>query len=356
MGEAALLCIAGVATAGYSAAVAIRNAGYRCGLLRSRRVHVPVISVGNLTTGGTGKTPMVMHIADRLRALGHSPAVLMRGFMPDAGTPSDEAALYRERRPDLPVIVDPDRIRGAATVQREHPSVDVLILDDGFQHRRIARDLDLVLIDAALPWGYGHMLPRGLMREPRRALRRADAVVLTHCEQVERGSATDRGTEGAGELAGLRRAVQRWHGRPPLAHAAHAWARIIDAAGGTVREAPEAAASPRPRVVAFCGLGHPEPFFHEAGRWCDVVAEHAFGDHQRYDADFADWLNGRLAATGAVAAVTSEKDWARLQPALANATRRPTIWRASLALRFAEGPDALDEALKRAIAAAEPDA
>lgn len=350
-GAALLRGAATLAEGGYRLAVACRNGAYDAGVKPSRRAHAPVLSVGNLTTGGTGKTPIVMHIARRLRAMGRRPAILMRGYMADADAPSDEAALYREALADAAVVVDPDRVAGAAAVAAERPEVDALVLDDGFQHRRIARDLDLVLIDASEPWGYGHALPRGLMREPRSALRRADAVVLTHCEGAT-----------AAELAALDAEVGRWHGRPPIAHVEHAWEAVVDASGATVASGAVGASSGRRRVVAFCGLGNPGRFFEEAGRWFEVAEAHSFEDHHRYDERSVEWLADRLASTGAEAGLTSEKDWSRLAPlpgagggpageaASAGAsTKAPAIWRSKLALRFASGAGALDELLGRAV-------
>jgi tetraacyldisaccharide 4'-kinase len=331
-----LRALARLASVGYRVGVALRNAGYNRGLLRKHRAHVPVLSVGNLTTGGTGKTPMVMHLVARLQAMGRTPAILMRGYMPQTDQPSDEAALYRRRLPGVPVITNPDRIGGVRAIHNEHPSVDVIILDDGFQHRRLARDLNLVLIDASEPWGYGHLLPRGLLREPRQALRRADAVVLTHCESVD-AEALDR----------LRGEVARRHGRPPFAEAAHRWARVIDAGDKTIASPPTDAGNDHQRVVAFCGLGNPSPFFREASRWFDLAEQHAFGDHEQYDATFVDWLSGRLRATGAAAGLTTEKDWVRLEPHLGDDP--PTVWRAELEMTVDRGGAALDAALSGAL-------
>lgn len=354
VGAALLRGGARVLALGYGLAVVGRNAAYDLGIRRARRAHAPVVSVGNLTTGGTGKTPMVMHVVSRLRASGRAPAILMRGYMPAAGQPSDEAALYRRRLPGVPVVTQADRVAGVAAIRRDHPEVDVIVLDDGFQHRRLARDLDVVLIDATEPWGYGHLLPRGLLREPRTSLRRADAVVLTHGESVD-ATRADR----------LSREIERRHGRPPLARAAHRWARVLDADGATVASAasPPAAhdaeglgadrtnggAGRRRRVVAFCGLGNPTPFFHEAAQWFEVVERYAFDDHQRYDARFAGWLAERLRAAEAEAGLTTEKDWVRLEPHLGEGG--PAVWRATLELTLTAGGEALERALDEVVGA-----
>lgn len=157
-------------------------------VLPSARVDVPVICVGNVIAGGTGKTPVVVALAKRLQAQGHRVGVLSRGYGKAGaqGAESDEAKLYAELLPDLPRMAQPDRIDGARRLIEQ--GADVVLMDDGFQHRRLQRDLDLVLIDAMRPWGLAQgpraFLPRGLMREGPAALARAAALVLTRCDHV----------------------------------------------------------------------------------------------------------------------------------------------------------------------------
>src|SRR4051794_35567561 len=178
----------------YAAVVASRNRGYSAGIIASNRARRPVVSVGNITTGGTGKTPVVRWLADRLRERGMRPAVLLRGYKARPGERGDEQRLLDEllNPPGTasPVIVhaNPDRLQGAKAVLRDHPDVDVFILDDGFQHRRLQRDFDLVLIDATTPFGYEHVLPRGLLREPLSGLSRASAFLLTRVDQALPGA------------------------------------------------------------------------------------------------------------------------------------------------------------------------
>ena len=165
----------------YAAAVRGRNWLFDRGV-GVRRLPRPVVSVGNITAGGTGKTPVVLWLADRLRRKGRRPAVLLRGYEAE-GRPQRRADAARGAartrrarcRPRIAVGVNPNRLAGGDGVLRGRPDVDVFVLDDGFQHRKLARDFDLVLIDAAQPFGYGHVHPRGLLREPLAGLRRADA-------------------------------------------------------------------------------------------------------------------------------------------------------------------------------------
>ena len=148
------------------------------------RLPHPTISVGNITTGGTGKTPVVRWLAERLQEQGRRPAVLMRGYRSEGGI-SDEQSLLQQQLPEIPVIANPDRVRGAADATQKQNDIDTFILDDGFQHRRVHRDFDLVLIDATAPFGFGHILPRGSLREPLSGLRRANALLITRSSQVD---------------------------------------------------------------------------------------------------------------------------------------------------------------------------
>lgn len=171
----------------------LRAGLYDAGWLRSAHVDVPVISVGNLTVGGTGKTPLVAYLARELARRGKRVGLLSRGYKNHGEHANDEARVLAALLPGVPHVQDPDRVRGAHDLQNR--GVDVIVLDDGFQHRRLARDLDIVLIDATRPWGLPAsspespplraLLPRGLLREPPAALARADLIVLTHVEALE---------------------------------------------------------------------------------------------------------------------------------------------------------------------------
>ncbi|MBN2129221.1 MAG: tetraacyldisaccharide 4'-kinase, partial [Sedimentisphaerales bacterium] len=174
----------------YSLVTLFRNWLYAQGWLRVHRVGVPVVCVGNLTTGGTGKTPLVVWLARLMGQKGVRAAILTRGYKAngrktpyDVTTNTDEPAELAAACPGVPVIVNPDRVAGAAEAIRSH-GAQVLLMDDGFQHRRLGRDLDIVAVDATCPFGYGRLLPAGLLREPLSGLTRAHAVVLTRSDQV----------------------------------------------------------------------------------------------------------------------------------------------------------------------------
>jgi len=316
----------------YAAAAARRNRAFDAGKRPIAHAHCPVVSIGNITAGGTGKTPMVRLIVEQLKSLGRTPAVLIRGYKSTADG-SDEAALLSSQLGDVPVIVNPDRTAGAARVMSDLPEVDVLVLDDGFQHRRLARDLDIVLIDATNPWGFGHVLPRGLLREPLAGLVRADAVIVTRCDQV---------TEG--DLSQLNRQIETLHRRPPLAHAAHRWAAIVDRTDQPVEP------NESVRVIALCGIGNPVAFFRQVEDRFDMVEAWALADHHDYTAADVATLRRKFTEHDAAAVVTTEKDWVKLQRVVESADFDRPIWRPQLELDLTGGADALRQRLTETLA------
>ena len=288
--RAGLLCAAGP----YAAAMGARRWLYRRGLLPSRGADVPVICVGNITTGGTGKTPMVAWVVGCLARAGKRPAILTRGYKAVAGL-SDEAELLKSLT-GADVVVNGDRVAGAKTAVSG--GADVLVMDDGYQHRRLRRDLDIVLVDAANPFGFGHCLPRGLLREPPGALRDAGAVVITRSDAVDREA-----------LAALRGRLASLAPDASLHAAAHRPVRLIDADGvehsvGTLAGR---------KVMAFCGIASPESFFETLeALGADVSATRALADHVEYtDAVTAEIA--RLADNGeGEILVTTQKDYVKL--------------------------------------------
>lgn len=249
----------------YAAAVRRRNRRYdRDGA--AIQVSKPVISVGNITVGGTGKTPFVVELATRLGSLGASPAVVARGYGSDTGTPGDEELLIRRRCPDVPYVADPDRVMGARYAIKEF-GADVIVLDDGFQHRRLGRSLDIVLIDATCPFGYGHLLPRGLLREPVASLRRADLVVLTRCDQVAH-TEVDRLEASLGRLVDNASVIK----------CRHAVTGVEDLYGRDLTET----ISGR-KAVLFAAIGQPRSFVGTVSALgIEVVGNRWWPDHHRY--------------------------------------------------------------------------
>ena len=286
----------------FGGAGVLRAALYRAGVLRTRRLAGTVISVGNLTVGGTGKTPMVLWIAERLASEGERPAILTRGYKSksqsdERGLPqSDEVSLLRERLgAQAQLGVGKDRYRSGKTLE-EH-GTRWFILDDGFQHLALGRDVNIVLVDASDPFGGGFLLPAGRLREPRTALKRADVVVVTRTERAP----------------ALEAVLRRYTAAPVL----YAWAELA-----AVLRAP-ALAIPMPsdcrgaKFFAFCGIGNPAAFFDDLRRWSlGTVGERGFPDHHRYTAADVAELEHAAAAAGADAFLCTEKDVFNLREAM----------------------------------------
>lgn len=256
----------------------------------------PVISVGNLAAGGTGKSPTVRWLCAHLRAIGRSPAVVMRGHR--GGERSDEVLEHRMEMPGVPVAVGADRRGAIERLLSAEPGVDTLVLDDGFQHRRVARDLDLVLVDATRPAIDGALLPLGWLREPARALRRADAVVVTRASGVD-ASLADR--------------IAHHHGRGPIAWSSHAWEGLCVRLGG-VESRPGLAWLRGRRVAVWAGLGNPGAFVDQVrAAGAEVAHAPTLGDHATFTAARLVQLVASCRAGGADAVVCTAKDWVKLR-------------------------------------------
>jgi len=278
----------------YGLAVAVRNRRFARGD-RVTAVGVPVVSVGNITAGGAGKTPTVTWMAAWLRAAGHNPAIAMRGYKARPGEPGDEQQEHAARLPDVHVVADPDRVGALRAFLPAHPDVDCVLLDDGFQHRRLHRDLDLVLIDATQDTMNDRLLPKGYLREPLANLRRADAVVVTRAASVD------------GDLAA---SIERHHGRPPVAWARHAWTRLQVAAPGRGREDAQVAWLRGKKVVTLLGVANPAPVLGQLeAAGATVVCNIPARDHERYERPKL--VLARSLCEGADALVMTGKDWVK---------------------------------------------
>jgi tetraacyldisaccharide 4'-kinase len=304
----------------YSAAIAIRNRLYDRGILPISKLPQPTVSVGNLTTGGVGKTPLVAWLATALRGIGHKPAVLMRGYK-SVGESSDEQVLLSEAVPGeaLPVIADPDRRRGAETALAKHPEIDVFLLDDAMQHRRVARDVEIVVISAVEPFGLGHILPRGLLRESLAGLKRAHAVVITHANEVM-----------PEKLSDIETAIRRFNGSAPIFHADHRHLSLRSRDETMSMEV----LSQTPYFLA-CGIGQPESLLAQLQKaWPKCAGHHFFEDHHRFTRGEVEELVQQAASAGAGAIVVTEKDWVKLEPLALAAAHAVPIWRLRLEISF----------------------
>lgn len=300
----------------YRVGMGVRSALYRIGLLRRHRLSVPVISVGNLSSGGTGKTPMVALLAERLLARGHRVAVLSRGY--GRTQDGDDEGILPEAPADrLARFTGASRIVTGRRATAEFGATCVL-LDDGFQHLALARDLDVVLIDATQSPGEGHLLPRGLLREPPSALARAGFVVLTRTDQAS-----------AAQLEAARAEAERRTGRAP-AEAVHAPAGIRNWPEPG-REAVERIAGTR--VFGFCGIGNPDAFRRTLAECGAIVTGfRAFPDHHAFSAEDREEVSGAAETAGADWLVTTAKDAFRLTPEWRNAARPIRILEVKMAL------------------------
>ncbi len=309
----------------YAREMVRRNRRYDAGV-GVARVGRPVISVGNLSVGGTGKTPLVTWIVRRLLDEGRRPCIAMRGYRAKGGI-ADEAAIYRRRFLELAIVAQPDRTRGLEELfaTGEGQRVDCVVLDDGFQHRRIARDLDIVLVDASRSAFDDALLPAGWLREPVASLARADAVVVTHAEHV--GARVDE----------LRARLMEAAPGAPISVTRHEWGGL-DVQRREEDESHDLAWLDGQRALAVCAIGNPDAFLAEAGR---VLGDRLVGaitmrDHDRYAAGTVQRLIRRARSLDADVILTTEKDWVKL--ARVPAGEWPcAVARPRLELTFADG-------------------
>jgi tetraacyldisaccharide 4'-kinase len=271
----------------YGTYVRMRRTLYARGWIKARRLKATVISVGNLTVGGTGKTPMVLWLAEKFLAEGKNVAILSRGYRGARGS-SDEIELLKRRLGERVLFgVGSDRFSCGSNLESEN-AVDVFLLDDGFQHLQLARDLDIVMLDGSRKLKNEWLLPAGPLREPLASCRRADILVVSR--KVERPVIEARDAHAFSifyaqtRLLGFRR------------FGSNSQQKYLSELGGG-------------SFLAFCGIGNPDAFFDDLSRWHVAVAERkAFPDHHKYSARELEHLRSRAEACGAVGLVTTEKD------------------------------------------------
>jgi tetraacyldisaccharide 4'-kinase len=312
----------------YRAGVGLRTAGYKGGLFKSKRLPCTVISVGNITAGGTGKTPMTLHLAGKVHEMGYRPVVISRGYRSGAeksgGIVSngreilmncqhagDEPIMMAARLKtiDVPVLIGKNRYRiGLLALAKFKP--DVIILDDGFQHLGLARDINLVLLDSNQPFGNNHLLPRGPLREPVSSLMRADMFVLTRCESgsgiliPETLNVIKRYLKG--------RQLYKTRHVPVL----HKWIKAGTLPGGNQLafvSADDFSALKTCRIFAFCGIANNEDFKHTledlAG---DLMGFMGFPDHHSYSGRDLSKISRCARDAGADVLCTTAKDYVRI--------------------------------------------
>ena len=289
---------------------------------------MPVVSVGNLTLGGTGKTPLVEWLARWFRQQGVRVTIISRGYGAEAGSRNDEALELERNLPDVPHVQNPDRV-AAAKVAVEELDCQMILLDDGFQHRRIARDLDIVLLDALEPLGFDHVFPRGTLREPLAGLRRAGVVALSRADMLPHTGRED-----------VRRCVQLHAPDAVYMELTHA-ARSLIACSAAEQPLGSLAGCP---VAAFCGIGNPAGFRHTLDTCGYEVAEfREFPDHHGYDRRDIESLSAWADRLDVAAVLCTHKDLVKL--ATDRLGKRP-LWALRIGLEMLAGREAFEDRLR----------
>jgi tetraacyldisaccharide 4'-kinase len=316
----------------YTWAVRWRNRQYDRGRKSVERVKVPVISVGNLTLGGTGKTPIIEWLARWFRGRGVRVTIISRGYGAEAGARNDEALELEKKLPDVPHVQNPDRV-AAARMAIEEFECQLILLDDAFQHRRIHRDLDIVLLDALEPFGFDHVFPRGMLREPIAGLRRADVVALSRAN-----FAAADGRERIKAVVGKHAPAALW------LECRHAPRGLQSATGATA----ELAALAGKPIAAFCGIGNPTGFrrtLAECG--LSVAAFREFPDHFSYGRADVESLAAWAGGLEVEAVLCTQKDLVKL--GIDRLGPRP-LWAVTIGLEIGAGKAEFEQRLERLLA------
>ncbi len=309
----------------YGWGVRIRSAAYDKGILKARQLPCVVISIGNVTLGGSGKTPLTIHIAKTLSRLGYRVAVISRGYggraeksgaivsdgsqiFVSADVSGDEPYMMAQQLNGTPVIVGADRYQSGKIANRSF-NPDVILLDDGFQHRRLARDLDLVLLDAKEPGGNGYLFPRGVLREPLESIKRGHAVVLTRTQLYRQKLDSKLGSL----LESIPTFASRHH--PNIVKIVPANNMPKDVPGNGILSQDFDFLKGR-KALAFSGIAANENFFEmlrDTG--CLLVDGMPYRDHHRYRRSDISRIRQTADDQQADIIVTTEKDYYRLPPA-----------------------------------------
>lgn len=313
----------------YGLVTAVRNTLYHHAIFRPQSVDAPVISVGNLTTGGTGKTPAVAWLVQALQGAGCSPAIVSRGYGSLDGEENDEKRMLDELCPGVPHEQNRKRWQGAQKIL-DRNEANVLVLDDGFQHRQLHRDLDIVLVDALNPWGYNALLPRGLLRETLNGLRRADIVLITRCE-----------LSTAEQIEEIVKRIHRFTDVPVL-RTSFCARRFINTRGEELllTQALEKVG------FAFCGIGNADGFRRTLMSQGIGLPEERFvqfPDHHHYSYEDLKQVVRQAELQGTEVFFTTRKDLVKIrQDRLGNIP----LWALDIDLEFIDPPDFLTGLLR----------
>lgn len=325
----------------YSIAVRFRNFLYSSGLLKTHQVNADVISIGNITVGGTGKTPLVIWLCKKLHNLKsqapkYNCAILTRGYkaqVQQQDTTIDEVAMLTQSCSETKVVVNPDRISGAVEAIEKY-GAQILILDDGFQHRRIARDLDIIAIDATGPFGYGRIFPAGLLREPVSSLRRADTVVITRSDQIT-----------STELEQLETKLKQINPDMVITRSIHAPV-YIQTSDNKKMELEQLKGK---KVFAFCGIGNPEAFMTTiTSLGAELAGSKVYDDHYLYTNKCLAEIYKQAENLKADLILTTMKDWTKVTPLLQPDSKIPLAY-LEIEIKFTSGEDKLTDLIEQTL-------
>jgi tetraacyldisaccharide 4'-kinase len=338
-----------VLSLGYRLALATRESAYRLRLLRTGRLRCPVVSVGNITVGGSGKTPMVEHVARCLRELGAAPVVVSRGYGRDTRgigivsdrdgqrlpprAAGDEPVLLAEHLSGVPVVVGENRLE-AGQIAVDECGATVIVLDDGFQHRTLRKDLEILVVNGRAPWGNRRLFPRGMLREPLSALQRAHLFVVTN-------------PRAPADTVAVAETIRRHNPRAPVLAARY---QVVGALAAREGHPLAPSALGGRRLLAFAGLGSPRGFADTlAAAGVEVAGLIEYPDHHWFTERDLEDLAQHARAIGADGLITTEKDWIRLRD-----LRLPSMFLLVLLvqLQVESGRDQLLQALERTLSSA----
>ena len=310
----------------YQIGVFVRNFLYRSGFIQIHSLSRPVISIGNLTFGGTGKTPMVLWVAEFLQRQGHQVGILSRGYKSGANG-NDEGAMIADSLPSVQHIQDPDRVHAGKDLIQNH-QVDTIILDDGFQHLRLNRDLNLLLIDATDPFGGGSCPPFGRLRESLSAISRADQVILSRANLVSEN-----------QRDSIWREIFRRTSQKHKIEVEFSPSRVRDTLSEKIYPLTHLEGQ---KVVLLSAVGNPKAFRMtvELAKMV-VVQEFCFRDHHWYSAQE---LEKVFAAFSNIPVLTTHKDWVKIRslPGF-----KP--WILQIETRFLKGGNLLENSLLKIV-------
>ncbi|QDU78888.1 Tetraacyldisaccharide 4'-kinase [Polystyrenella longa] len=322
----------------YGTVVWFRNFSYDVKWLRAQKSDCAVVSVGNITAGGTGKTPVVAYIANWFERKGFSVVIVSRGYHQLAESVNDEKLVLDRLCPGIPHILNKNRVEAAKQAIEEYDA-EVVVLDDAFQHRRIYRDLNLVLLDLSAPFGYDYLLPRGLLREHPEGLKRADLVMLTRVNQTERGLVTE--VQQKQQSFRQASATTRQE-KDDLAAVEVSFPpeRFLNASGVST-ELDKLQLAP---VAAFCGIGNPEAFRQSLEKLgLEVAYFRAFPDHHHYREEELDEVAHDAKQAGCSQILTTLKDLVKIEK---DKWGKLSLWAVTTGIDFEKGRELLDDKLE----------